>query len=510
MKHKDLMLKIFKILLFLSIVGFIFTQLTYVYRGTLAHTRANLTGWYDEKKDSLDVVILGTSCTFSAIMPMEMWGDYGIAAYDMCTNQLFQDSMKYYVREIKKTQSPKLLIVDTAPFLYSTKSSVFAGNEGWLRYNTDGLSLSLNRINLINDVIPKGNRIEYYFDLFYYRGNKNVNWNYMFNKYPNARKGYNNLPQRVSFEEDDYVINQEALELPEEDNGYFISLLEELKDFKGDILFIEQPLFYTKDFYEQSSYSEYMENMVKEYGYDYLDMSKVREDIGLDSQFDFSLDFFHFTTYSAEKITNYLAQYISDTYELDDHREDPEYQKWQEQYKEWLDIKSSEKEANDNQILERFKEADLEQYISFLKSEYYSSCIYIPASSSALNNEKIEELLRKNGADLDDAIDDDVFILNDHSINKTIEVAGNNTLDFNSAFGHILYDNRNGSPSLYINGSENNYLEENNDMIHVILVKKETGEIVDDTCFIYTDNMWVRDESYIGSLGVEDELPVED
>jgi hypothetical protein len=119
-------------------------------------------------------------------------------------------------------------------------------------------------------------------------------------------------------------------------------------------------------------------------------------------------------------------------------------------------------------------------------------------------------LLRKNGSDLDAAIDDDVFILNDHSINKTIEVAGNNTLDFNSAFGHILYDNRNGSPSLYINESENNYLEENNDMIHVILVKKETGEIVDDTCFTYTDNMWVRDESYIGSLGGEDELPIED
>ena len=174
MKYKSRTCKIVKFLLFFIVVSFLFTQLTYVYRGTLAHTRDNISGYYAEKKDSLDVVILGTSSTFSAFMPMEIWANYGIAAYNMCTNVLFMDSMKYYVREIERTQKPQLLIIDTAPFLYGHKSGAFVSEESHLRYNTDGLVISRNRFNLINAIVPAEKRIEFYFDLFYYHGNEDA------------------------------------------------------------------------------------------------------------------------------------------------------------------------------------------------------------------------------------------------------------------------------------------------------------------------------------------------
>ena len=54
-----------------------------------------------------------------------------------------------------------------------------------------------------------------------------------------------------------------------------------------------------------------IERKVKEYGYDYLDLSKARNEIELDGYFDYSLDYLHFNAYSAERITNYLAEYIS-------------------------------------------------------------------------------------------------------------------------------------------------------------------------------------------------------
>lgn len=184
MKYKSQIYKIVKLFLFAMIVLFLFIQLTYVYRGY----RNNLSGYYAEKKDSLDVVILGTSSTFSAFMPMEIWGNYGIASYNMCTNVLFMDSMKYYIREIEKTQSPQLLIIDTAPFLYGHKSGAFLNEESHLRYNTDGLSISLNRVNLINAIIPKEKRTEFYFDLFYYHGNEDISLEYLFNKCDNEKK----------------------------------------------------------------------------------------------------------------------------------------------------------------------------------------------------------------------------------------------------------------------------------------------------------------------------------
>lgn len=290
------------------------------------------------------------------------------------------------------------------------------------------------------------------------------------------------------------MVNTDIVELPEEENGYFIDLLEELKNFKGDVLFIEQPVFYTKELETQCGYSEYMENKVKEYGYAYLDLSKVRDNIGLDSQFDYSLDFLHFTAYSAELITDYVAQYISSNYDFADHRNDTKYQKWQEQYAEWIEIKEVEREQTENEIMKHFYEADLQQYIGYLESKRYSSCIYVPVGSEVWQDEDVRKQLEKIGLNVTKGMEQDYFAVNDHSLNVITEANGNESLDFGSTFGHIKYDNLEGAPNLLINDAEKNYLEGNNGAIHIILVKKATGEIVDNVCFNFDSeqNIWDR------------------
>jgi hypothetical protein len=264
--------------------------------------------------------------------------------------------------------------------------------------------ISRNRFDLINEIIPKGKRLEYYFDLFYYHGNTDVNYDYVFNKYPNVNKGYSHLPQQVSFQEADYVISDEVIPLPDVDNAYFTSLLEELKDFDGEVLFLELPLFYTQDLAATCGYSEYMERTVRKYGYDYLDLSKVKDDIGLDSQFDYSLDYLHFNTLSAEKITDYLSQYLSENYELTDHREDTAYENWQSQYEYWLEVKAYLQGLNESEILERFKAADLDQYINFMESEYYSGTV-------DYSEDSVHVTLIKNRTD--EVVDDAYFIYNE-------------------------------------------------------------------------------------------------
>lgn len=445
MKYRELARKLIKLLTFAAIVSFFFAQLTYMYRGSLAHTRRNITGFYAEKKDSLDVVILGTSSTFSAVMPMELWGNYGIISYDMCTNVIFEEAIKFHVRELKKTQHPKLLIIDTAPFLYGHKADIFLDRDSHLRYNTDGLSLSWNRFNLINAIIPRGKRLEYYFDLLYYHGNADPSMEYLFNRQPNTRKGYNNLEQNVSYNKSAYAANTDVIELPEQDKRYFIDLLDELKDFNGNILFVEWPVFYTEEISEKCGYSEYIEAKVKEYGYDYLDFTKVKE-VDLDSQFDYSLDYLHFNVFSAEKITNFLGEYISVNYDVADHRDDINFQSWQKQYEEWEIIKEEEQTQTDDERLAHFREANLQEYIGYLQSDYYSSCIYIPAESKVWEDNLIMDALRESGAD--------------------------------------------------VNGLENNYLDGDKDEIYIILVKKATGEIVDDVRFIFdsSQNVWERIE----------------
>ena len=80
-------LKRFVALVSLLLVGVIlFSIATYCYRGELSSTRSNISGFYAEESDSIDVIIMGTSCTFSSYMPMEAWNEYGIVSYNFCTS----------------------------------------------------------------------------------------------------------------------------------------------------------------------------------------------------------------------------------------------------------------------------------------------------------------------------------------------------------------------------------------------------------------------------------------
>lgn len=491
MRYKDTVIKAAKVVIFALVMVSFLIQLTYVYRGGLSHTRANICGFYAEKKNSLDIVIIGTSSTFSAFMPMEFWGSHGITAYDMCTNVLFENAIKYHVREMKKTQNPKLLIIDTAPFLYGHNSESLAEEEAYLRFNTDSFSLSKNRMDMIDEFIPENSRLDYYLDLIYYHGNKNPSTKYLLNKHKNERKGYNNLEQKDSFDESEFALAWEPLKLPERDDAYFIELLEELRAFEGEILFVEQPVFYTEASRAMCSHSEYMENKIKEYGYDYLDLSKVRDEIGIDSRLGYAFGI-HFNAYSAEKITNYVADYIATNYDLEDHRGNPKYRDWQMEYEQWQSIKEAEKDLTESQWMAHFQEADLFGYSGYLQSDYFSSCVYIPADSKVWWNDGVLERLRKNGAHLTAGMNTDYFIIYDHSSGSVMEAAGKEKMDFNSAFGYVEYSNLEDSPRLFINGGGNNYLEGDNGGIHIILINKSTEEIVDNVCFDYNGEQKVQ------------------
>ena len=138
MINRQILTRAVKVIIFLFIFIYLFIHLTYVFREPLSTTREHLMGYYSEEKDTVDLVILGTSATFSAIVPMQLWEDYGIPAYDFCTNVQLEDSMQYSLREITKYQSPKLIVIDIAPFMYGHNAENSQGDNQRMRYNVVG------------------------------------------------------------------------------------------------------------------------------------------------------------------------------------------------------------------------------------------------------------------------------------------------------------------------------------------------------------------------------------
>lgn len=69
--------------------------------------------FYALKRDSVDVLILGSSHAVSAINPQIIYDNYGITSYNLGSEQQSLVVSYFWLREALKTQSPKTVILDT-------------------------------------------------------------------------------------------------------------------------------------------------------------------------------------------------------------------------------------------------------------------------------------------------------------------------------------------------------------------------------------------------------------
>lgn len=352
-------------ILFLAIVVFSIVQLSYLYRGEYSHTRAHVAGYYAEKKDSIDVVFTGGSYMFCSFMPMEAWHDYGMASYNFSINMLFADSYKYYIREAMKTQKPKLYVIDCGVFASGLKSSLYSASEddesiSTIHTNADALNYSLNRYDLVKKIAP-GRDSSFYLDLLYYHDSSWPSMKYRGNKLHSSEKGYSSLPlfsDQIYTESDVVEISPVEIPLDDELNEIFLDLIAELKKYDMEVLFVSQPNFHFNEEDEtKQGHLMYMQKIVEDNGFDYLDLGDYKDEIGLNPTFDLGLGVGdHFNCFGAEKITAFFDKYIKENYDIPDHRGEASYSVWDEDYEVWMKILDGEKVYNSNFMMEVFSE----------------------------------------------------------------------------------------------------------------------------------------------------------
>lgn len=476
--------KIIAVLVFWTFLIGVIVQLTYMYRGGLAHTRGNVSGFYDEKDDSLDVIVIGTSATFSAFVPMEAWNRWGIVSYNLCTNGMYTNSIKYYVREALKTQDPCLVVIDIAPFLFGHHAPTVMNewNEPQARYNTDGLMLSRNRNALIREVIPKEyGRWDFYFDLFYYHRDGVPDLIYLDNKHHSISKGYSNLPIRRIYGSDEIIEGDHAEKrLDEENDKVLHELLEELREYDFPILFFAPPYLDIEGEENLSGLSAYIGSVIRQCGFDFLNMADCWEEIGIDHPFDYSLDSLHYNISSAEKITAYLSDYMVHHYDIPDRRGEEGYLLWEEDYVLWQEMLNEYRDETAGQRIQVLGETDqLEQYLDRLKSEYFSCCIWISSPESLCQDAELYNRMSELGVEIPKGKDvKDCLIIVDHSADDAILYDGDSEFIFGSTFGEIRYIGGD-FPQLYINHSENSYLSGKDTTMEIFVADRATGCLVD-------------------------------
>lgn len=258
-----------------------------------------------EKKDSIDVVILGDSLVYSSIIPMEIYNEYGFTTFD-CAEPAFilPDAFAYY-KVALESQHPKVVILGGNLFFRNTrKRKWYVKYERTIKNIMPLLNYHNNWKNVLFDnhgllSIQKG-----------YRLNKTIKPSKHKLYMDKNDKTYNMIPDNLEY-------LKKFVELTREYNTKLIVVgfpSQNAWNYQKDKLFLD---------------------LSKKLDFEYINLNKF--DLGINWELDTKDNGEHLNFYGARKASSFLGSYLNNLGILEDHRSDKNYNLWNIAYSRYLE-----------------------------------------------------------------------------------------------------------------------------------------------------------------------------
>ena len=378
-----------KIEIFVLIFAVILGSVTFVMKNKNAFKY--IIPFYNEQKNSLDIVFFGNSHVFNAINPMILYKSYGVVSYNYARPSEKFLAIYKSLKEVLMYQKPKLLVIDL--------HSITWGIEKWEaeRYGThrtfDNIFFSFNKLKMISDFCNKYNynfyiEWELAFPIYFYHSNWNELKKNNFSEPKTFSKGFG--PERKQFKSSkiqEISTNRESIfTLLKSNVDTFWDIIDLCKKNNIKLLFTLIP--YTNkngNLYEMKYFND-VEYLVKTIpNVEYLNLFHQLDEIGFDFSTDLA-DFGHVNPNGAQKITAHIGKYIKEHYDIPDRRLDPAYAKWNDDYKLYVqDTFAQELNATKNS----------EKYLELLTSKKEATdntCIFFVKTSERINSKHFNSL----------------------------------------------------------------------------------------------------------------------
>lgn len=323
---RRIMKKIGKNILFLMILLVFFVTISKVFENTAIQNdifvqsrNKSMFRILREPKNTIDVIVLGDSLSYSAVTPMELWDRHGITSY-VCGQSGQQIQETYHMLESAfETQSPKLVVLET--------NAMFRCQPG---------------LAGIKELLEEwGN---YYLPII---KNHDIWKSFLINKqYPEENyKGFGFRCIVQPYKKGKYMQETEEKEkIPDVVIAYMEKIQNLCKKNGAKLLLLGTPSPMNYNYRRHNSIQEYAD----ENSLAFLDLNLRLKEVGIDWKTD-SLDKGdHLNLSGAQKVTRYLGNYLKEQYELTDHREDDSSIAWKKELEEY-------RQKAENHLEEMFK-----------------------------------------------------------------------------------------------------------------------------------------------------------
>lgn len=308
--------EIFNSILFLIILFIIISLITnwFVPKNNnelkgMIDVRAN--GILGEDKNTIDVLVIGDSESFTSISPLPIWDKYGFTIFNGgVSSQYLVDTLKY-LEMVLDSQSPKIVLLEANAIyrkmnfnnVISTLTiDVFPLLKYHNRWKTmDGRDF-IDKVNYTNRDDMKG---------FWYKKTivppKNVD-GYM---------SYSNELKDISF------LNKYYLE----------KIVDKCQDNNITLILYSTPSVKNWNYKKHNAVLDFANKK----NVTYLDLNLEAENIGIDWNVDSRDGGDHLNYFGAVKVTEYMGNYLNNLNILKNHKNDKKYDSWNKAYQKYLE-----------------------------------------------------------------------------------------------------------------------------------------------------------------------------
>jgi len=314
-----------KSIVFLLVLVLALRSVSYIVR-TSGDAKERLTGFYAEKLDSIDVLMIGSSTVASSFIPAYMWDKYGFTSYPLSSNSQRPKAIKYVIEEGIKYQEPDLVVIEPRTFVASYEEQ--AKDEGHIRETVDNMKYSVNRIKTINALTEEfDDKYPFYFDIIKYHSNygllfKPSEWKKFNFSQKNGLKGFELKNGKMKYREnsenrstDAYCYTKQPIPIKQEE--VLRDLLVYLQENNIRTLFVVTPRDHDEEYEGNMCY---MKDIINEYGFEMIDTNELFEEVGFDYRYDMA-DGAHTNVWGAVKVSDYIGKCIKDRIGNPDHLE---------------------------------------------------------------------------------------------------------------------------------------------------------------------------------------------
>lgn len=295
--------------------------------------------YYQETTDH-DVIFVGDCEVYENFSPIELYRDYGITSYIRGSAQQLVWQSYYMLEDTLRYETPKVAVFNVLALKYDEPQS-----EAYNRMTIDGMKFSSSKLGAIQaSMTEEENLLDYLFPILRYHSRwSDLSWDdvkYMFHKDKISHNGYYmrvDVRPVEGFPEPD-ILSDPALG---SNAMKYLDMMRELCQENGvELVLVKSPSLYPH-WYDE--WDEQIVEYAQKYGLDYFNYEKLADEIGIDYNTDTYDAGLHMNLDGAEKLSEYFGAYLKETYDLEDHREDPEYARvYEEKIQFYEDMKEAQ------------------------------------------------------------------------------------------------------------------------------------------------------------------------